>query len=72
MGDFKPLRQAFLEMLKDRLDTLPQGCNVTVAVTVHGMPWDYFKMLCVRMSLQTLFGIPRVSIFPLIEHIRML
>ena len=43
MGDFKPLRQAFLEMLKDRLDTIPQGSDVTVAVTVHGMPWDSFK-----------------------------
>jgi len=43
MGDFQPLRQAFLEMLKDRLDTIPQGSDVTVAVTVHGMPWDSFK-----------------------------
>jgi protoheme ferro-lyase len=43
MGDFKPLRQAFLEMLKDRLDTLPEGADVMVAVTVHGMPWDSFK-----------------------------
>jgi len=43
MGEFQPLRQAFLEMLKDRLDTIPEGSNVTVAVTVHGMPWDYFK-----------------------------
>jgi protoheme ferro-lyase len=43
MGDFKHLRQAFLEMLKDRLDTLPEGSDVMVAVTVHGMPWDYFK-----------------------------
>lgn len=43
MGDFQPLRQAFLEMLKDRLDTLPQGSDVFVAVTVHGMPWDSFK-----------------------------
>ncbi len=43
MGDFQPLRQAFLDMLKDRLDLLPEGSAVTVAVTVHGMPWDYFK-----------------------------
>lgn len=43
MGNFKPLRQAFLEMLKDRLNTLPGGSDVTVAVTVHGMPWDYLK-----------------------------
>jgi len=43
MGEFKPLRQAFLEMLKDRLDIIPKGSSVTVAVTVHGMPWDSFK-----------------------------
>jgi hypothetical protein len=43
MGQFQPLRQAYLEMLKDRLDTLPEGSDVTVAVTAHGMPWDHFK-----------------------------
>jgi hypothetical protein len=30
-------------MLKDRLDTLPKGSSVTIAVTVHGMPWDHFS-----------------------------
>jgi len=43
MGHFQPMRQAFIEMLKDRLDTLPQNASVTVAVTVHGMPWDHFS-----------------------------
>ena len=43
MGDFQPLRQAFLEMLQDRLGTIPAGSDVTVGVTVHGMPWDHFK-----------------------------
>jgi protoheme ferro-lyase len=42
MGQFEVLRKAYLEMLKDRLDTLPKGSDVTVAVTVHGMPWDNF------------------------------
>jgi len=42
MGHFQPMRQAFLEMLKDRLDKLPAGADVTVAITVHGMPWDHF------------------------------
>ncbi|MCP4198809.1 MAG: hypothetical protein GY869_28300 [Planctomycetes bacterium] len=42
MGDFQPLRQAYLDMLKDRLDTLPEGGDITVAVTIHGMPWDRF------------------------------
>jgi len=40
MGLFKPLRQAYLAMLKDRLDTLPANASVAVAVTVHGLPWD--------------------------------
>ena len=43
MGNFQPLRQAFLDMLKDRLDTIPEGKDVMVGVTVHGMPWDAFK-----------------------------
>ena len=43
MGHFKPLRQAFLEMLKDRLNRIPAGSDVTVAVLVHGMPWDRFQ-----------------------------
>lgn len=42
MGNFQPLRQAFLEMLKDRLDGLPENSDVKVCVTVHGMPWDFF------------------------------
>jgi protoheme ferro-lyase len=40
MGNFKPLRDAYLTMLKDRLDTLPKGASVAVAATVHGLPWD--------------------------------
>jgi hypothetical protein len=43
MGNFQPVRQAFLDMLKDRLDTIPKGSDVFVAVTVHGMPWDNFS-----------------------------
>jgi protoheme ferro-lyase len=42
MGDFQALRQAYLDMLKDRLDSLPEGKDVTVAITIHGMPWDRF------------------------------
>ena len=44
MSNFKPLRQAFLEMLKDRLDILPKGSDVTVAVTVHGIPGTISNM----------------------------
>lgn len=43
IGEFQPLRQAFLDMLKDRLDTIAEGKDVFLAVTVHGMPWDAFK-----------------------------
>jgi len=42
LGDFQPLRQAFLDMLRDRLDSLPSNASVKVCVTVHGMPWDHF------------------------------
>jgi hypothetical protein len=42
MGQFKPMRAAYLAMLKDRLAALPQRADVTVAVTTHGMPWDAF------------------------------
>ncbi len=41
-GHFQPARQAWLDMLKDRLDSIPEGSDVMVAVTVHGMPWDHF------------------------------
>jgi len=43
MGQYKPLRRAYLEMLQDRLDTVPEGSDVFVAVTVHGMPWEIFQ-----------------------------
>jgi hypothetical protein len=37
---FAPMRRAFLDMLSDRLSTLPEGSDVFVTLTVHGMPWD--------------------------------
>jgi len=40
ISHLQPMRQAYLEMLKDRLDALPEGSDVTIAVAVHGMPWD--------------------------------
>ena len=42
LGHFQPMRQAFLAMLEERLETLPGDSAVAVAITVHGMPWDYF------------------------------
>ncbi|MCS6946365.1 MAG: ferrochelatase, partial [Steroidobacteraceae bacterium] len=43
LGDFPILRQAFLAMLRERLESLPKGkdIDVKVAVSVHGMPWDF-------------------------------
>jgi protoheme ferro-lyase len=43
LGDFPVLRQAYLNMLRDRLDALPKGkeVDVKVAISVHGMPWDF-------------------------------
>jgi protoheme ferro-lyase len=43
LGDFPVLRQAYLRMLRDRLDKLPTGKEVDVrlVVSVHGMPWDF-------------------------------
>ncbi len=40
LGNFKVLREAYLAMLKDRLDTLPKGASVAVAASVHGLPWE--------------------------------
>jgi len=42
LGHFPPMRQGFVQLLKDRLDTLPKGASLKVAVSVHGMPWDHF------------------------------
>lgn len=40
LGDFKPTRDAYLNMLRERLDTLPKGASLKVVVSVHGMPWE--------------------------------
>jgi hypothetical protein len=42
MGHFQPIRQGFVHLLKDRLDTLPADAKVKIAISVHGMPWDRF------------------------------
>ena len=46
LGDFAVLRDAYLAMLRDRLDTLPAGdaTDVKVVVSVHGMPWDFVPL----------------------------
>lgn len=40
LGDFETTREPWVNMLRDRLDTLPAGADVKVAMSVHGMPWD--------------------------------
>jgi protoheme ferro-lyase len=40
LGDFPVIRQAWVAMLKDRLDTLPKTAAVKVAMSIHGMAWD--------------------------------
>jgi hypothetical protein len=42
MGNFQPMRDVYLLMLKDKLDTLPGGASVKMVWSVHGMPWVAF------------------------------
>ena len=43
LGEFAVLRQAYLQMLRERLDGLPKrpDVDVKIVVSVHGMPWDF-------------------------------
>jgi protoheme ferro-lyase len=40
LGDFEVTRQPWVNMLRDRLDTLPKNSDVLVVMSVHGMAWD--------------------------------
>jgi len=40
LGEFPIMREAFLNMLRDRLNTLPEGITVKVVVSTHGMAWS--------------------------------
>ena len=42
MGHYQPMADAFAQLLKERLDTLPPGTDVDVLLSSHGMPWDRF------------------------------
>jgi hypothetical protein len=42
LGHFKPIRDGYLLMLKDKLDTMPKGVSVKMVWSVHGMPWRVF------------------------------
>ncbi|MSO98702.1 MAG: hypothetical protein EXR11_10870 [Rhodospirillaceae bacterium] len=40
LGEFPVMKEAFLNMLCDRLATFPKDAKVKVVVSVHGMAWD--------------------------------
>ena len=40
LGGFEAMRAAYLNMLKDRLDTFSPEDAVKVVISTHGMPWD--------------------------------
>jgi hypothetical protein len=40
IGDFPVIRQSWVAMLRDRLDTLPKDAAVKVVMSIHGMAWD--------------------------------
>jgi hypothetical protein len=40
IGDYEIIRQTWINMLGDRLDTLPSGADVKIVMSVHGMAWD--------------------------------
>jgi protoheme ferro-lyase len=40
LGEFPVLKDAFLNMLRDRLKTFPETASVKVLISIHGMAWD--------------------------------
>ena len=40
LSEFPVIRQAYLQMLSDRLDTFPTESSVKIVVSIHGMAWD--------------------------------
>ncbi len=40
LGEFPVMKDAYLNMLRDRLATFPKDAKVKVVVSVHGMAWD--------------------------------
>jgi hypothetical protein len=40
IGDYEVIRETWVNMLQDRLDTLPTGSDVKVVMSVHGMAWE--------------------------------
>jgi len=40
LSEFPIIRQAYLQMLSDRLDAFPIQSSVKIVVSIHGMAWD--------------------------------
>lgn len=40
IGDFPVIRETWVAMLRDRLDTLPPTAAVKVVMSIHGMAWE--------------------------------
>jgi hypothetical protein len=40
IGDYEGIRLTWVNMLRDRLDTLPKDASVKIVMSVHGMAWD--------------------------------
>ena len=40
LSEFPIIRQAYLQMLSDRLGTFPIASSVKIVVSIHGMAWD--------------------------------
>lgn len=40
LGDYDVIRETWVNMLRDRLDTLPKDASVKIVMSVHGMAWD--------------------------------
>jgi len=40
LGDFEVTQQTWVNMLRDRLDTIDRDSDVMVVMSVHGMAWD--------------------------------
>lgn len=40
LGDFPVMRETWVNMLRDRLDSVPRDASVKVVPSIHGMPWE--------------------------------
>jgi hypothetical protein len=82
IGDFPVIRQAWVAMLKDRLDALPKQAAVKVVMSIHGMAWEQVPLeawielapgyrdgtlAALRTTLES-YGFPRAEIVLAQDH----